>query len=103
MLVVVLHFILDLYFVVVLHLSFFFTFSFRHHPSPPFRGLSLGFYTHLNFQPSPSQSDSRHFHFQPFHYILAASATALSGQFFTHMRFLPCAPSATFYPAFFKA
>ena len=35
----------------------------------------------LYFQPSPSQSDSRHFHFQPFRYLLTASATVLSGHF----------------------
>ena len=49
------HFIFDLRFVVVLHLSMFlFIFSFRHHPSP-FRGLSRGFYTHfiLSAQPIP--------------------------------------------------
>ena len=35
----------------------------------------------LYFQPSPSQSNSRHFHFQPFRYLLAASATAFSEHF----------------------
>ena len=55
----------------VLHLSMFFifvvasslTFPFRRHPSP-FCGLSSRFLHHvLYFQLSPSQSDSRHFHF----------------------------------------
>ena len=35
----------------------------------------------LYFQPSPSQSDSQHFHFQPFLYLLAARATVLSKHF----------------------
>ena len=47
----------------------------------------------LYFQPSPSQSDLRHFHFQPFHYLLTASTTDLSGYFFTHRCFLPFTPS----------
>ena len=33
----------------------------------------------LQFQPSPLQSDSRHFHFQPFRYLLTPSATVLRG------------------------
>ena len=33
----------------------------------------------LYFQPSPSQSDLRHFHFQPFRYLLTTSAAVLSG------------------------
>ena len=58
-----LFFILDLHFVVVLHLSMFFifvvassfTFSFRRHSSSPFCGLSSGFlHPILYFQPSPS-------------------------------------------------
>ena len=58
-------FILLLY----LHLSMFFILllflliAFRRHPSP-FRGLSPGFlHPILYFQPGPSQTDSRHFHF----------------------------------------
>ena len=35
----------------------------------------------LYFQPSPSQSDSPHFHFQPFLYLLTARATVLSKHF----------------------
>ena len=76
-------FILLLY----LHLSMFFILllflliAFRRHPSP-FRGLSPGFlHPILYFQPSSSQSASRHFHFQQFRYLLAASAMALSGHF----------------------
>ena len=94
MLVAVLHFIFDLYFVVVssfndvLHfilVSSFVVFLHSHflldvipHPSVDYRRV---FTPILYFQPSPSQSDSRHFHFQPFRYLLAASATALSGHF----------------------
>ena len=48
-----LHFIFDLHFVVVLHLSFFFIhISFQHHHSP-FRGLSPGFYTHFILSAQP--------------------------------------------------
>ena len=35
----------------------------------------------LYFHPSSLQSDSQHFHFQPFRYLLTASATVLSGHF----------------------
>ena len=35
----------------------------------------------LYFQPSPSQRYLQHFHFQPFRYLLTASATVLSGHF----------------------
>ena len=48
------------------------------HPSVDYRRV---FTPILYFQPSPSQSDSRHFHFQPFRYLLTASATVLSGHF----------------------
>ena len=44
----------------------------------------------LYFQPSPSQSDSWHFHFQPFHYLLTANATVLSVHFL---------PTGVFYVA----
>ena len=47
----------------------------------PFVDYRWVFTTILHFQPSPSQSDSRHFHFQPLRYLLAPSATALSGHF----------------------
>ena len=39
------------------------------------------FTPNLYFQPSPTQSDSRHFHFQPFQDLLTASATVLSWRF----------------------
>ena len=68
-------------FVDVLHFVVALLIAFQHHPSP-FRRLSPGFlHIILYFQPRPSQSDSQHFYFRPFCYLLAASATALSGQF----------------------
>ena len=45
----------------------------------------------LYYQPSPLQSDLRHFHFQPFRDLLTASATVLSG------RFLPTGVSYIFF------
>ena len=48
------------------------------HPSVDYRRV---FTPILYFQPSPSQSDLRHFHFQPFRYLLTASAMVLSGHF----------------------
>ena len=75
---------IDLYFVVVavLHLPFYFIriffFDIIPHPSVDYRQV---FRPILYFQPSPSQSDLRHFHFQPFRYLLTASATVLSGHF----------------------
>ena len=85
-------------FVVVLQSQFLF--DVIPHPFEDYRRV---FTTILYFQPSPSQSDSRHFQFQLFRYLLAASAKALSGHFFTHRRSLPYAPSPTFEPAFVKA
>ena len=58
-----------------------FTFAFRHHPSPFSVDYRRVFTPILYFQLSPSQSDLRHFHFQPFRYLLTASATVLSGHF----------------------
>ena len=57
-----------------------FIFSFRLHPSP-FRELSPGFYTHFILSVQSFAECSRHFHFQPFRYLLAASATASIGHF----------------------
>ena len=93
-----LHFIFDLHFifvysfswcssfVVVLH-SLCFSYIIPH-PSVDYRRV---FTPILYFQPSPSQSDLRHFHFQPFRYLLTTTATVLSE------RFLPYAPSPTFW------
>ena len=58
-----------------------FTFAFRHHPSPFSVDYRRVFTPILYFRLSPSQSDLRHFHFQPFRYLLTASATVLSGHF----------------------
>ena len=55
-----------------------FLFDIIPHPSVDYRQV---FRPILYFQPSPSQSDLRHFHFQPFRYLLTASATVLSGHF----------------------
>ena len=72
---------LYLHFAVVLHLSLFFThllFDIIPHPSVDYRWV---FTPILYFQPGPSQSDLRQFHFQPFRDLLTGSATVLSGRF----------------------
>ena len=58
----------------------------------------------LYFQPGPSQNDLRHFHFQPFRYLLTASGTVLSGHFLP-TAFFTLRSFATFLaqPAFIKA
>ena len=61
----------------------------------------------LYFQPSSSQSDSRHFHFnfsEPFCYSFTASATVLTGRFLPTGVFYPCRSFRTFLtqPAFSK-
>ena len=77
------------------------------HPSVDYRQV---FRPILYFQPSISQSDSRHFHFST---ILLSSYCERYGfewTFFTHKRFLPYAPSRHFWhipdilaqPAFIK-
>ena len=71
----VLHFIFDLHVVVNLHSLLF---DIIPHPSVDYRWV---FAPTLYFEPSPSQSDSRHFHFQPFRDFLTASTTVLSGRF----------------------
>ena len=96
-------FIFVLHFVVVLHLLLFFIFvAVLHsllfnvipHPSVDYRRV---FTLILYFQPSPSHSDSRHFHFST---ILLSSYHERYGfewAFFTHRRFLPYAPSRHFW------
>ena len=64
-------------FIDVLHSHFLF--DIIPHPSVDYRQI---FTTILYFQPSPSQNDLQHFHFQPFRYLLATSATGLSGHFY---------------------
>ena len=73
----VLHFLSS--FVDVLH-SYFCFFNVMPRPSVDYHRV---FTPILYFQSSPSQSDSQHFHFQPFRYLLTTSATILS------VRFLP--------------
>ena len=57
------------------------------------------FTTILYFQPSSSQSDWRHFHFQLFRYLLTASATVLSGHFLGvfHITLLPDIFGTTYF------
>ena len=102
-LVVVLHFIFDLYFIFVSSFHFWSQFcccssfvdvlhSHFPHPSVNYRRF---FTPILCFQPNPSQIDLLHFHFQPFCYLLAA---VLGGHFLPifYPRFLHCVPSPTF-------
>ena len=72
-----LHFIFDLHFVVVLYLPMFFI-----HICFSTSSLTLPWTIARFLHPFYTFSDSRHFHFQPFRYLLAASATALSELFF---------------------
>ena len=51
----------------------------------------------LYFQPSHGRAIRDTFIFQSFRYLLAASATVLSGHFFTQRRFLPYTPSRHFH------
>ena len=75
--VVVSSFVDVLHFVVVLHSHFLF--DVIPHRSMDYRRI---FTPTLYYQPSPSQRDMRHFHFSTIPlYLLAASATALSGHF----------------------
>ena len=86
-------------FVNVLHSHFLF--DIIPHPSVDYRQV---FRPILYFQPSPSQSDLRHFHFQPFRYLLTASATVLSGHFLpTGVFYLKFLPDILEQPAFIKA
>ena len=55
-----------------------FLFDIIPHPSVDYRQV---FTPILYFWPSLSQSDLWYFHFQPFRYLLTASATVLSGHF----------------------
>ena len=79
-------------FVIFLHSHFLF--DIIPHPFMEYRQV---FRPVLYFQPSPSQSGSRHFHFQPFRYLLTAWATVLSGHFLPTGVFLPYAPSYHFW------
>ena len=74
-------FIFDLHFISLLFIcrcsSFVLLFDVIPFPSVDYRQV---FTPILYFHPSPSQSDSRHFHFQLFRDLLTASATVLSGR-----------------------
>ena len=82
MLVVVLHFIFDLhlsmFFILLLLLHSHLLFDIIPHPSVDYHWV---FTPILYFQPSPSQSHLRYFHFQLLRYLLTASATVLSEHF----------------------
>ena len=86
-------------FVVFLHSHFLF--DIIPHPSMDYR---QDFRPILYFQPSPSQSDLRHFHSQPFRYFLTTSATVLSGRFLpTGVFYLTLLPDIFAQPVFIKA
>ena len=95
-------FISFLIFILLLLFFMYLLFDIILHPSLDYRRV---FTPILYFQRSPSQSDSRHCHFQAFRDLLTASATLFEWAFFTHRRFLPYAPSMTFLtePAFIEA
>ena len=73
--------------VVFLHSHFLFDIIL--HPSMDYHQV---FRPILYFQPSPSQSDLRYFHFQPLCYCYR-KRYGFEWEFFTHRRFLPYAPS----------
>ena len=89
--VVVSSFVDVLHFVVVLHSHFLS--DVIPHPSVDYRRV---FTPILYFQPSPSQSDSRHLHFSTIPLSSCRERYGLEWTFFTHRCFLPCAPSPTF-------
>ena len=78
-------------FVDVLHSHFLF--DIIPHPSVDYRQV---FRPILYFQPSPSQSDSRHFHFSTIPLSSYRERYGFEWAFFTHRRFLPYAPSQHF-------
>ena len=97
MLVVLFSFVDVLHFVVVLLIAF------QHHPSP-FRGLLLRFLLLiLYFQPSPSQSELRHFHLFKILFLLRALRPWV-GIFHQQVIFtLRSFPTFLAQPAFIKA
>ena len=84
-----------------------FLFDIIPHPSVDYRQV---FRPILYFQPSPSQSDSRHFHFSTIPLSSYRERYGFEWAFFTHRPFLPYAPSRHFWhipdilaqPAFIK-
>ena len=79
-------------FVDVLHSHFLF--DIIPHPSVDYRHV---FRPILYFQPSPSQSDLRHFHFSTIPLSSYRERYGFEWAFFTHRRFLPYAPSRHFW------
>ena len=79
-------------FVDVLHSHFLF--DIIPHPSVDYRQV---FRPILYFQPSPSQSDSQHFHFSTIPLSSYLERYGFEWAFFTHRRFLPYAPSQHFW------
>ena len=97
-----LHFIFDLNFVVVLHLLFFFIHICFSTSSLTLAWTIAGFlYRFYTFRPAHRRVIRHNFINQPFRYLFA-ERYGLEWAFFTHRRFLPYAPSPTFYPAFIK-
>ena len=87
--ILLLFFICRCFFILLLFFSLLF--DVIPHPSVDYRRV---FTPILYFQPSPSQSDSRHFHFSTI--PSCRERYGLEWAFFTHRRFLPYAPSPTF-------
>ena len=95
------HFCIFISFLIFILLLFFICFFFIHicfstsslTLSWTIAGFLRPFYT---FSPAHRRVIHHNFVNQPFRYLLAESATALSGHFFTHRRFLPYAPSPIF-------
>ena len=79
-------------FVDVLHSHFLFEIIL--HTSVDYRQV---FRPILYFQPGPSQSDSRHFHFSTIPLSSYRKCYGFEWAFFTHRRFLPYAPSRHFW------
>ena len=71
-----------------------FLFDIIPHPSVDYRQV---FRPILYFQPSPSQSDSRHFHFSTIPLSSYRERYGFEWAFFTHRRFLPYAPFRNFW------
>ena len=71
-----------------------FLFDIIPHPSVDYRQV---FRPILYFQPSPSQSDSRHFYFSTIPLSSYRECYGFEWAFFTHRRFLPYAPFRNFW------
>ena len=71
-----------------------FLFDIIPHPSVDYRQV---FRPILYFPPSPSQSDSRHFHFSTIPLSSYRERYGFEWAFFTHRRFLPYAPFRNFW------